>query len=270
MSDSPNAGSQELLRCNSLRRSFGAVKAVDEISFALNSGDILGIGGPNGAGKTTLFDVISGITAADGGQIFFEGREITKSPPQKRCHSGLARTFQLNAAFESLTVIENTLVGSYFGHSNRIFPGPRFSKDSVERAEWALELVGMIGEMDKSVDTLPVYKRKLLMMAGALAAKPSILMMDEPVGGLNAQEINDIMEIVRKVNQAGVTILLIEHVMRFLVALSDRIIIMHRGQNIYEGLPDGLASDKMVVDVYLGEGASELMSDALERAPNNV
>jgi len=94
--------------------------------------------------------------------------------------------------------------------------------------------------------------------------------MDEPVGGLNAQEINDIMEIVRKVNQAGVTILLIEHVMRFLVALSDRVIIMHRGQNIYEGLPDGLASDKMVVDVYLGEGASELMSDALERAPDHV
>ena len=269
MGDSSQTASQELLRCDSLRRSFGAVKAVDDISFSLNAGGILGIGGPNGAGKTTLFDVISGLTAADSGHIVFDGHEVTKAPPHKRCHSGLSRTFQLNAAFESLTVRENTLIGSYFGYTNRIFPGPVFSKESIDRAEWALELVGLIDESNESVDTLPVYKRKLLMMAGALAGKPSILMMDEPVGGLNAQEIDDIMLIVRKVNEAGVTILLIEHVMRFLVALSDTVIIMHRGQNIYEGPPSELASDKVVVDVYLGEGASELISDALERTDHD-
>ena len=270
MDEQSRADSRQLLRCESLFRSFGAVKAVDDISFELKKGDILGIGGPNGAGKTTLFDVISGLTAADSGKIFFEGHEITKYPPHKRCHSGLARTFQLNAAFETLTVRENTLAGAYFGYSNRIFPGVRFSKASVERANWALTLVDMIDEANMPVETLPVYKRKLLMMAGALATDPSILMMDEPVGGLNPHAIDDIMTIVRKVSEAGVTILLIEHVMRFLVALSDRVIIMHHGQNIYDGLPSGLASDKTVVDVYLGEGASELISDALEKATDHA
>ena len=264
MDEQSRAESRPLLRCDSLYRSFGAVKAVEDISFELKKGDILGVGGPNGAGKTTLFDVISGLTSSDSGKIFFDGQEITKFPPHKRCHVGLARTFQLNAAFETLTVRENTLAGSYFGYSNRIFPGARFSKDSVERADWALSLVGLIDQSNMAVETLPVYKRKLLMMAGALATKPLILMMDEPVGGLNPQEIDDIMEIVRKVSEAGVTILLIEHVMRFLVALSDRVIIMHQGENIYDGLPKGLASDSVVVDVYLGDGASELISDALK------
>ena len=256
-----------LLRCESLFRYFGAVKAVDDISFDLYPGDILGIGGPNGAGKTTLFDVISGLTASEKGRIYFNGNEITKSPPHKRCHVGIARTFQLNAAFETLTVRENTLASSYFGHSNQIFPGYRFSKDSIERADWALDLVGLADESDMPVDTLSVYNRKLLMIAGALSTNPKILMMDEPVGGLNTNEVEDIMEIVRKVSKSGVTILMIEHVMRFLVSLSDRVIIMHHGQNIYEGEPGDLASDKTVVDVYLGEGASELISDAL--GPDN-
>ena len=118
------------------------------------------------------------------------------------------------------------------------------------------------------VDTLSVYNRKLLMIAGALSTNPEILMMDEPVGGLNTNEVEDIMEIVRKVSKSGVTILMIEHVMRFLVSLSDRVIIMHHGQNIYEGEPGDLASDKTVVDVYLGEGASELISDALGTGSN--
>lgn len=261
-------GSEPLLRCDSLFRYFGAVKAVDNISFDINKGDILGIGGPNGAGKTTLFDVISGLTSADSGNIYFDNQDITKFPPHKRCHAGLARTFQLNAAFESLTVRENTLAGSYFGHSNRIFPGARFSKQSVERAEWALSLVGLADEADRSVETLPVYKRKLLMLAGALSSGPLLLMMDEPVGGLNKQEVDDIMAIVRKVSETGVTVLLIEHVMRFLVALSDRVIVMHHGENIFEGEPSSLASDKTVVDVYLGEGASDLIADALGEASN--
>ena len=257
-----------LLRCESLFRYFGAVKAVDDISFDLYPGDILGIGGPNGAGKTTLFDVISGLTASEKGRIYFNGNEITKSPPHKRCHVGIARTFQLNAAFETLTVRENTLASSYFGHSNQIFPGIRFSKDSIERADWALDLVGLANESDMPVETLSVYNRKLLMIAGALSTNPEILMMDEPVGGLNTNEVEDIMEIVRKVSKSGVTILMIEHVMRFLVSLSDRVIIMHHGQNIYEGEPGDLASDKTVVDVYLGEGASELISDALGTGGN--
>ena len=263
MNERPDDGASPILRCDSLFRYFGAIKAVDDISFNLNRGDILGIGGPNGAGKTTLFDVISGLTPADKGSIFFDGHDITKLPPHRRCHGGLARTFQLNAAFDSLSVRENTLAGSYFGHSNRVFPGVRFSKESVERADWSLELVGTSDESDMPVDTLPVYKRKMLMIAGALSTNPLILMMDEPVGGLNPNEIDDIMEIVRKVRDAGVTILMIEHVMRFLVTLSDRVIIMHHGKNIYDGKPSELASDKTVVDVYLGEGASELIADAL-------
>ena len=137
--------------------------------------------------------MISGLTSADKGSILFDGHEITKLPPHRRCHRGLARTFQLNAAFDSLTVRENTLAGSYFGYSNRGFPGIRFSKESVERADWALELVGMYDESDMPVDTLPVYKRKMLMIAGALSTNTLILMMDEHVGGINPKEIDDII-----------------------------------------------------------------------------
>jgi branched-chain amino acid transport system ATP-binding protein len=253
-----------LLTCQGVSKFYGAMAAVNDLSFAVMPGEVLGIGGPNGAGKTTLFDVITGLVLPDAGSIAFDGREVTRLSPQELCHRGLVRTFQLNAGYDTLTAHENVLVGAYFGHRNIVVPGLRVSGAAKRRAEAAMDLLGLADQRDAVVKTLPVYKRKLLMMASALATEPKLLMMDEPVGGLNPDEIDDVMRVVERVRAAGITIILIEHVMRFLVALSDRVMIMHHGEKIYEGSAEGLVRDKTVVDVYLGAGTSQRLEHMLK------
>ena len=247
-----------LLTCNRVSKHFGALAAVNNLSFDLREGEVLGIGGPNGAGKTTLFDVISGLNPATGGTVMFEGRDITRLPPEAICHAGIARTFQLNACFESLSLRDNVRVAAYFGRDNRRYPD--------DQAGEALAAVGLAGKDDVPAGALPVLDRKLLMLAGALATRPRLLLMDEPVGGLNPRETDHFMEVVRRIVQSGVTIILIEHVMRFLVQLSSRVMIMHHGERIYEGPPRGLTSDRTVIDVYLGEGASQRLGRLMEEA----
>lgn len=254
------AASQPLLSCKGVSKHFGALAAVNNLSFDVYPGEVLGIGGPNGAGKTTLFEVCSGLNPASRGSIIFDGRDITRLPPESICHAGIARTFQLNASFESLTVADNVRVAAYFGRDNRRYPGLRIGADIEDLAQSAIEAVGLEGKEQMIAGELPVLDRKLLMLAGAIATRPKLLLMDEPVGGLNAREIDHMMEAVRKIAAGGVTIILIEHVMRFLVQLSSRVLIMHHGERIYEGAPDGLVKDRTVVDVYLGEGASKRLS----------
>lgn len=239
--------------------------AVDDLSFDVRPGEILGIGGPNGAGKTTLFDVISGLTPANAGRIAFGGRDITRRSADRICHHGVARTFQLNAAYDTLTVRENVVCASYYGHRNVLFPKLRFDRAAKQRASEAIELVGLQDYSDTAARDLPVLQRKLLMMASAIASKPKLLLLDEPVGGLNLHEIDDVMELIRVLRkEQALTIVLIEHVMRFLVALADRVMIMHHGQKIYEGSASGLAGDKTVVEVYLGEGVAHRLRHYLE------
>ncbi|WP_119391740.1 ABC transporter ATP-binding protein [Taklimakanibacter lacteus] len=246
-----------LLSCRNVGKSFGALAAVNNLSFDLTAGEVLGIGGPNGAGKTTLFEVISGLNPATSGSILLSGRDITRLAPEEICHAGVARTFQLNAGFDSLTARENVLVGAYFGRANRRMPSFRVGREANAAADEAMALVGITASAHRITGKLPVLERKLLMMASALATKPRLLLMDEPVGGLTAKEIDRVMQAVRAIKAAGITIILIEHVMRFLVQLSDRVMIMHHGEKIFEGLPGNLVNDKTVVDVYLGQGASE-------------
>ena len=260
------AGAAPLLSCKAVSKHFGALAAVNQLSFDVYPGDVLGIGGPNGAGKTTLFEVCSGLTRATGGSVMFDGRDITRLAPETICHAGIARTFQLNASFESLSVADNIRVAAYFGRDNRRFPGLRIGRETEEIAEAALEAVGLAGKQRMIAGELPVLDRKLLMLAGAIATQPKLLLMDEPVGGLSPKD--HMMETVRKIAHGGVTIMLIEHVMRFLVQLSSRVLIMHHGEGIYLGPPDGLVKDRLVVDVYLGEGASQRLS-ALMRIPVN-
>ena len=255
-----------LLTCNRVSKHFGALAAVNNLSFDLREGEVLGIGGPNGAGKTTLFDVISGLNPATGGTVMFEGRDITRLPPEAICHAGIARTFQLNACFESLSLRDNVRVAAYFGRDNRRYPGLSVGKEADDQAGEALAAVGLAGKDDGPAGALPVLDRKLLMLAGALATRPRLLLMDEPVGGLNPRETDHFMEVVRRIVQSGVTIILIEHVMRFLVQLSSRVMIMHHGERIYEGPPRGLTSDRTVIDVYLGEGASQRLGRLMEEA----
>jgi branched-chain amino acid transport system ATP-binding protein len=251
------AVTEPLLVCREVTKQFGALTAVNKMSFTLMPGEVLGIGGPNGAGKTTLFEAISGLNPATSGEILFQGRNITGLRPEALCHAGIARTFQLNAGFDSLTVRGNVEVAAYFGRRNRLIPGLRIGRDVAQQVDEALATVGLTGKDNEIVGRLPVLDRKLLMPAGALASNPTLLLMDEPVGGLNPKEIDHIMAVVRDIAARGITIILIEHVMRFLVQLSTRVLIMHHGEKIYEGKPQGLIEDRNVVDVYLGEGASQ-------------
>jgi branched-chain amino acid transport system ATP-binding protein len=253
-----------LLSCSRLSKHFGALAAVNHLSFDVAEGEVLGIGGPNGAGKTTLFDVISGLNPATGGTVTFEGRDITKLSPEAICHAGIARTFQLNACFESLSLRDNVKVAAYFGRDNRRFAGLSTGAETEAHTDAALSAVGLTGKDDAVAGDLPVLERKLLMLAGALATRPRLLLLDEPVGGLNPRETDHFMDVVRNIAASGVTIILIEHVMRFLVQLSTRVMIMHHGEKIYEGPPRGLTSDRTVIDVYLGEGASQRLGKLME------
>lgn len=246
-----------LLSCHNVSKYYGSLAAVSGLSFDVMPGEILGIGGPNGAGKTTLFDVISGLTPASGGKIELDGKDISRLGPDKICHRGLLRTFQLNAGFDSMTVRENVLVSAYYGRRSIVVPTLHFDRESQRQADMALELVGLTDAANRPVAEVPVLQRKLLMLAGAIACKPRILLMDEPAGGLSPSEIEHMIDLMRRLRkQLNLTVVLIEHVMRFFVALSDRVMIMHQGKKIYEGAPAGLMTDKTVVDVYLGEGAS--------------
>ena len=257
---------QPLLSCRNVSKHFGALAAVNDLSFDVFPGDILGVSGPNGAGKTTLFEAISGLNPATAGTVLFDDQDITRLQPEAICHAGIARIFQLNAAFDSLSVQENIRVAAYFGRDNRKFPGLRIGTDTDRMVQEALTAVGLTGKDDMIAGELPVLDRKLLMLAGALATQPKLLLMDEPVGGLSPQEIDHMIEVVRRIAAGGITIVLIEHVMRFLVQLSNRILVMHHGERIYEGSPDGLVKDETVVDVYLGKGASERLGALMAEA----
>ena len=245
-----------LLVCHEVTKRFGALAAVDGFSMTVERGEILGIGGPNGAGKTTLFDVITGVTRASAGRITLGGQEITGLSADRICQLGLARTFQLNAAFDGLTLLQNAEVAAYYGRRRRL-PGFTLDRESRTKARAALDLVGLTEGLDRPARDVPVLDRKLLMIAGALATEPDLILLDEPVGGLSPHEIDQVIGIVRRIAAGGVTVVLIEHVMRFLLALSERVIIMHQGRSLYEGPPEGVAEDAGVVETYLGRGATE-------------
>jgi branched-chain amino acid transport system ATP-binding protein len=258
------AAGTPLLSCSPVSKHFGALAAVNDLTFDVAEGEVLGIGGPNGAGKTTLFEVISGLNPATAGAITFAGRPITRLSPERICHAGIARTFQLNAGFDSLTVRENVLIGAHFGRENRLWPGLRIDRAAGVRTDEALAAVGLADRADAVTEKIPVLDRKLLMIASALATQPKLLLMDEPVGGLNPREIDHVMGVVRGLKGHGITVVLIEHVMRFLVQLSTRVLIMHHGEKLYEGSPDGLVRDEKVVDVYLGVGAASRLRSSLD------
>ncbi|MAV83135.1 MAG: hypothetical protein CMI90_06710 [Pelagibacteraceae bacterium] len=246
-----------ILTCHRVTKSYGALNAVNKLSFEIPEGIVYGIGGPNGAGKTTLFDLISGVQKVNNGEIIFNRQNITNQNSYKICHAGIARTFQLNAAFETMTVRENVLIGVQHGLQNNEIPNLYFSNQDISNADYALSFVGLENIKDKIVSSLTHLELKLLMIASAISTNPKLLLLDEPVGGLIPNEIEKVEKVVSKLTQEKkITIILIEHVMRFLVGLSDEVMIMNHGEKLYEGLPEKMAEDKTVVDVYLGEGTS--------------
>lgn len=249
-----------ILECRNLTKNFGALKAVSDVSFRVEKGDAVGIAGPNGAGKSTMFDLVSSNQPLTSGQIFFEGRDVTSVPAEELCHLGIARTFQLNAAFDSMTALENVCVAAYFGRrSHGVLPTLRMDSATRDRAMGCLELVGMNSKAYQIVGAMPVLDRKLTMLAGAMAIEPKILMMDEPVGGLTPPEMGIFEKVVGDIRKTGVTLVIIEHVMGFLFALSDRVLVMHQGELIFEGNREEMLADANVVELYLGKRTAELL-----------
>ncbi len=258
-------GAEVVFRCEGVSKHFGSLTAVDDFSIEVSAGSVLGIGGPNGAGKTTFFDVVTGVTAASAGRVWLGEQDISDMSADRICQLGIARTFQLNATFEGMSVQENVQVAACYGHSRKWLPAWKLKLATRARVAQALEFVGLSHKTSHAASTLTVLERKLLMLAGAMATHPRVLFLDEPVGGLSADEIDHIMGLVKQIQATGVTIVLIEHVMRFLLELSDKVIIMHHGGKLFEGLPQDVAKDSTVVDTYLGEGTSQRLNQFFDR-----
>lgn len=248
MSDQPP------LSVRGLSKSFGALRAVDDVSFDVEPGEIVGFCGPNGAGKTTLFDLICGLTVADRGEITAGGTAMPLSRPDIRVKHGLARSFQLNAAFESLSVADNLLLSARFGRAPAIATPERIADVA---AEFDLTEV-----MDTPAGALSVLQSKILMLACACCADPEVILLDEPVGGLSPAEIDAYREIVLRLNrEEGITFLVIEHVMPFLMSISNRVIFLHEGKVAFDGAPADLARDRRIVSLYLGETVASLLTE---------
>ena len=236
-----------VLRAIEIRKDFGGLRAVADVSFEVGPGEVLGIAGPNGAGKTTLFDVVTGHTRATAGQVLLAGKAITSEPVHVRTRLGLARTFQQPTVARSLTVAENMLLAATFGR-------PRASVGQHPRqvaAEW-LEFVGLAGKAAVQSDLLGLFDRKSLMLGTALATGASAILLDEPFGGLSPAEIDRTVEIIGGVRARGLAVVCIEHVMRALTTIADRVIVMHHGAAFFEGTPAQMLADARVVEVYLG------------------
>ena len=255
--DAGAASREALLEVQGLTKRYGGLAAVDDLSFRVSAGEAFGIAGPNGAGKTTLFDTITGHARATEGHILFAGEEIQAQTSHAICQLGVARTFQIPAVFPEHTVLGNIVVGAYFGRRSRTVLGTRFDEESVERAREAARLVGLGTKLDAIAGPLPLFDKKRLMIASAVATEPRLLMLDEPVGGLNPREVDEVLELVRQVRATGVTVVLIEHVMRALMAISDRVMVMNHGRLLFEGTPADVQRDEEVIRVYLGTATEE-------------
>ena len=247
---------------------FGGLVAVNEIDFAIQEGEIFGLIGPNGSGKTTLFNVISKVYKNDGGQVFFRGEDITNLPPHEIAFKGLGRTYQGSKVFPNLSLLENVIVGRHCRTNGNLldalFKTRRYRREEKENREKALEvleLIGLTSRKDQLVRDLPYAMRSIAGICIALATDPVLLMLDEPVAGLNPTETMDAMDMVRKIrDSAGITIFLVEHNMKAIMSTCERIMVINFGQKIAEGTPDQITNNPQVVEAYLGKGYLEYES----------
>ena len=234
-----------ILTVENISKRFGGLVAVNSLSLSVERGQIVGLIGPNGAGKTTAFNMISGYYRPDSGRVTFDGHDITSRRPDQICKLGLARTFQVVKPFPQLTVLDNVIVGAYNRTDDKHV--------ARRKAEEVLRFLGMADMAQQQAGSLPVAGRKRLEIAKALATEPKMILLDEAMAGLRPTETDQIIELVRQVSRQGVALLLVEHVMRVIMALADTIVVLHHGEVIAQGEPRQVVADKAVIDAYLGE-----------------
>jgi branched-chain amino acid transport system ATP-binding protein len=237
-----------ILALEKISKRFGAVVVADKIDVALNEGEALGIIGPNGAGKTTLFGVATGTVTPDGGRVVYDGTDITHMPPEKRCRLGLARSFQIPQPFSGMTVFENVVVAAAFGAGE--------SESAVySRCADLLDRCGLIEKANKRAGGLTLLDRKRLELARALATEPRVLLLDEVAGGLTEHECGTLVDLIKSVRAGGVSIIWIEHVVHALLAIVDRLAVLHGGKIIAQGDPHTVIKSPQVAEIYMGIAA---------------
>ncbi len=239
-----------LLEAKNITKRFGGLVAVSDLSLSVEKGEILGMIGPNGAGKTTAFNMISGYYEPNEGQVIFDGKDITGMRPHKICKLGLTRTFQVVKPFPQLSVLDNVIVGAYNRTDNKLV--------ARQKSQEILDFLGMSHMTEQLAGSLSVAGRKRLEIAKVLATEPKMILLDEAMAGLRPKETDEIIELVRQISQRGIALLLVEHVMKVIMSLADRIVVIHHGEKIAEGEPQQVVQDKAVIDAYLGEEAAHV------------
>jgi branched-chain amino acid transport system ATP-binding protein len=234
-----------ILKVDSVSKAFGGLMAVSDVSFEMRPKEIVGLIGPNGAGKTTLFNVISGYYAPTRGSVVLDGEDVSGKPPYALARRGVGRTFQVVKPFAGLSVLDNVVVAALLRHPRRA--------DAEAHAREVLELTGLGDRADVAAASLTLAGRKRLEISKALALEPRFLLLDEVVAGLNPTEVDKTIELILKLRERGMTILIVEHIMRVIMKISDRLVVLNFGEKIAEGTPAEVAADRAVIQAYLGE-----------------
>ncbi len=249
-----------LLEAEGITKNFGGLQALQNIGFHISKGELLSIVGPNGSGKTTLFNIITGFHKPTKGRILFEGKLISGLSPYRIARAGIGRTFQVTALFDNLSILDNVILGFHRRTNSRIIDAlirdPSYRREEeqcLEKAKEVLRFIGLGGFENEYAGPLPSFSRKRLAIAIALVSAPGLLLLDEPAAGWNVEEIDRLASLLKQIQESGVTLCVIEHKMKFVMALSDRVMVLNEGRKIVEGTPLEVSQDRGVIAAYLGK-----------------
>jgi branched-chain amino acid transport system ATP-binding protein len=241
-----------LLDARNITKAFGAFKAVDDASIAVNVGEVLGLIGPNGAGKSTFFNCLTGDLAPTSGSVHFQGRDVTALAPEARARVGIARTFQVPLTFVSMSVLDNVTIGAFLRRPK--------AADARAKAREIIDFVGLGAYADASAASLGTPGRKRLEIARALACEPKVLLLDEAMAGLTPAEIRTAIDLVRRIHARGITLIIVEHIMEVIVSLAERVVVFHQGREIAAGTPGQVTRNSRVIEAYLGKRHAQKLS----------